>query len=100
MEYLSITPVKSGYRNSKTLQMYINNEYEDHYLRYYLKLMSKYNESEVEKILMEYYRYLDSFTIAIPVNEICSLGFFDPDAYEDINFSDKKICSLSDPIKN
>lgn len=75
MEYFSLCPVMSGYRDNDTHQLIIVN----YYYEYFLQHKNVMNDESV------FYNMLNEFTVVIPVNDICSLSFFDPDAYKAIN---------------
>lgn len=77
MEYFSLCPVMSGYRDNDTHQLEITNSYYDYYSK-----CKKDTKDDDESV---FYNMLNEFTVVIPVNDICSLGFFDPDAYKAIN---------------
>lgn len=90
-KFIKVCPFLSGFRDSDTLIMYITNNYFENYLPTFkkfkikdsrsLKELVKKDPTLMKKILKE----LDLFTNVIPIENIVSLAYFDPEVYNTTN---------------
>jgi len=80
VEYLTILPLLSGYRDDKKKVKFTNNYYE-HYKRYLGHKADDTSNNELLQMMMD-------FLIIIPTNEVTILSGFDVDAYKEFEASD------------
>lgn len=84
-KYIKICPFFSGYRTPKRRILRITNNY---CKRFPLEVFNSYSdENSMKKTIDE---ILEPYTIVLPIKDIVTLGFFDPDFYESVNDNKKK----------
>ena len=84
-KYIKICPFFSGYRTEKRLIENITNVYCDYYPDFIFN--EKYSEEQMKKILDD---VLEPYTIVLPIENIVSIAYWDPDFYQMVNDNQNK----------
>ena len=79
-KYIKICPFFSGYRTEGRLIENITNVYCEYYPDYIFK--ENYSEEQMKKILDD---VLEPYTIVLPIENIVSIAYWDPDFYQKVN---------------
>ena len=83
--HLRYCPFFSGYRTEKRLIENITNVYCDYYPDFIFN--EKYSEEQMKKILDD---VLEPYTIVLPIENIVSIAYWDPDFYQMVNDNQNK----------